>query len=162
MSLFLGYTTNFLFKAQTPFDKASLNAELKKENITTNQATIDFIEENIELGTITHYINLKNFVVFLVTFDLFIICAFGFIHTLIDKVFIKKYYEGPDWQIALRRGMIIAIALDSLVLLRLFAGLTWFTFIPIVLLSILIEYYLTARKIKPTDENVESPNSSSD
>jgi len=147
LAFFFAYISSFLIRTQTPWNKGKLNEELAGEGIVSNEKAIDYIDETIELGLVWDYINIRSFLLLSITIGLVISCAFGSVHSFIDKLFFKKFYEEADWKLAFRRGSEISLLIFSLVILRLMAGLTIFTVIPVFLLFIIIEYYLTSVSI---------------
>lgn len=149
LGFFFIYVSSFLIRTQTPWDKEGLNTELEAQEIESNEETIEYINETIELGLIWDYINLKSFVIVSLSIGLAVGCIFASIHTFIDKLFFKKFYEETEWLIAFRRGIELSLILLSFVILRLMSGLTIFTAIPIVFIIILIEYYITGFRKKP-------------
>jgi|GEM_PF-2114136 len=149
LAFFFAYISSFLVRTQSPWDKEKLNADFEAAEIETNDQAMEFVKENLELGLIFDYLNLQKFLLVSVFIGLTISCGFSSIHVLIDKLLFRKFYEDPNWKAGLRRGGAISLALFLLVVLRLMAGLTLFTAIPLILLVGVVEYALTLRGAKP-------------
>ncbi len=153
LALLFGYLTNYIWHTQTPFQKDRLTQDFLIEEIVTNEQAILFIQENVELGTIYHYLNIKNLIVLFVFASLSLGSFIIFTHTLIDKLFFKKYYEEANMKIALRRAVMLIALVGILAVLRLIAGLTWFTFIPLFCLFCLIEYFFVSSDVPEREED---------
>lgn len=145
LTIFFSQVTLFLFQNQSPWNKDKLNADLEDRQIETNEQTIEYIRENLELGIVLDYVNLQNLVTLFIFLVTTIACMFACAHTFIDKLFFKKFYQEPDWRPALRRGIVVSLCIISLVTLRLIAGLTYFIAIPLIALFVIIEYLMTQK-----------------
>lgn len=147
LALLFGYIANYVWHTQSPILKDKLMQDFEVEEIVTNEQAVYFVQDNVDLGTIYDYLNLKNLTVLILFVSLSVGSAVLFIHTLIDKLFFKKYYEEANLKVALRRALLLIIFLIFIVVLRIIAGLTWFTFVPTVILLLLIEYFFVTRSL---------------
>lgn len=145
LTIFFLQVSFFLLNNHTPWDKEKLNRDLQSSHIETNTQTIKFISDSMDRGEILFYLNTSNFIVFIFFFSLMIIAAITSMHTFLDKLFFKKFYEEPDWKLGIRRGVIFSITVVMIILLRLLAFASIFTVVPLILLSILGEYVFTSR-----------------
>lgn len=157
LALFSFYIANFLYRNQSPWNKVKINQELATESVKTNTDAIRHIQDIQDVGLIWDYINLRSFLLLFVFVDAGVACAFGSVHSFADKLFFKKFYEEPDWKIALRRGLEVAIFLNLLVVLRLSASLSVFTAVPLFLVTCGIEYIITGKTTVKTTGKTPKP-----
>jgi hypothetical protein len=145
LALFSLYIGNFLYRNQSPWNKGKINEELAAENIKTNSEAIRYITDIQDLGLVWDYINIRSFLLLFFFIDTGIVCGFASFHTLFDKLFFKKFYEEANWQVAVRRGVELAILVSLFVVLRLSASFSVFTAIPILLIIVGLEYVISGR-----------------
>lgn len=153
--LVFAYISNFSVRNISPWDKDKLNEDFVEAGIETNQEAQDYVQENLELGLIFDYINTQNFLLMIVSLTLTLSFGVAVVHNIIDKLFYKKFYEEPNWQVSIRRGAEVGLLMIALIFLKLIAGLTVFTAIPVVFLFGVVEYYCIqrGRVVGHDDEN---------
>ena len=157
LTVFFGFVFLFLLDNQSPLDTEALMFDLAGEKIDTQTATIDYINESIELGILSEYVNYQNLVLVGVFFSATIFSFLSSLQILIDKFFFRKFYESPRYMIAYRRaGSIIAVT-NGLILLRIFLGFDPVIAITIVVLFGVIELFMTfGVKREEVDNNMGS------
>jgi hypothetical protein len=139
--IFLFWTTN---QTLTPWNLEEVEKAKTQFSLETAEQFDAFVEDSIQLGLITQLMNLNNIVVWLVLLGAAVVSGFMSVHLFIDKMFFKRFFEQPDLWLAARRGVIIYLAMVSLVILRLIAALFWYNALSVVLLALLIELGITS------------------
>lgn len=147
LTLIFGYISNYLIISQSPWDKQKLSQDLELEEIVTNDSAVNYIEETIDLGLVWDYIDLQSLAI--VSAFVFLTGVFGFstVHTFIDKLFFKKFFEMANWKNALRRGILLFLLIYVLIIFRLIGTLIWYVVLPLVVLFIAVEYSITMQAI---------------
>ncbi|MEI6462939.1 MAG: hypothetical protein WCO33_04735 [bacterium] len=78
----------------------------------------------------------------------------GLIHSIVDKLFILKFYQKPRIFLGLRRGILIATTVVVILNMKLFGFVEWYYFGLVATLGLLIEILLSSIKKK---ESLEKP-----
>lgn len=129
-------------------DWAKLNPVLEEQNITTQAATVKFVQRYYERGLLTEYYHPKGVMLFLLAL---FVAAFGAVaaaHALIDKLLWKKFYEQPEVWKATRRGILVAGVVAALGYLALYNLLEIGLVILPLLLAICLELlFSTGRRV---------------
>ena len=109
-----------------------------------------FLNESFQLAEGDQYINATNLALVIIFASASIISFVASIHSIIDKLFFKKFYENPNYFVAIRRGLIFDLMFVSVIVLRLLGLLELVTAISAIFLLVLIELTFTSysRKTK--------------
>lgn len=143
LAFVFGYIAQYLYVSQSPWDKEKLIADFAQEEIEAQEDAINYLEEAIDLGLVTKYINFVNLTLLVVFGGLSLGCVIVFFHMLIDKLFFKKFFQDPDMRTAIRRSGLIIVFLILLIILRLFALLDIYTALIFFGVIVFIEYSLS-------------------
>lgn len=84
-------------------------------------------------------LNISSFAIVTVVFLALVASLFTFFHLILDKLFFRKFYEGPKIFMAVRRGILLGIMLSGLAWVRVFGYWEWHITLVIVALVILFE-----------------------
>ena len=122
LTVFFGFVFLFLLDNQPPLDTERLMADLESEGIYTQTGTIQYIEESINLGILSEYVDYKSLLLVGIFFSAAVFSILSSVQILIDKLFFKKFYENPRYPVAYRRAGLVVAGIDSLVLLRIMLG----------------------------------------
>lgn len=81
----------------------------------------------------------------------------GLLHSIVDKLFVLKFYQKPRIFLGARRGILLSTILVTIVNMKLFGFVEWYYFGLVATLGILIEILLSSikRKEKVKDEKLE-------
>lgn len=135
--------TVYVINTQSPWDLRQVDAALERYSITTGEDFSLFVDESIELGLIWTLLDEKNVAVMLLMAGGAVVCLFASVHMMLDKLFIKKFYEQPDMRYAVRRGLFLYLFLVGMLLLRFIGGLVWYNSLAILVFLIVLEYAFT-------------------
>ncbi|MCA9383614.1 hypothetical protein KC909_04560 [Candidatus Dojkabacteria bacterium] len=126
----------------SPWDQQAVDRVIEQYNLTTGTEFTELIDELLELGLISEILSLRNVAIWLTIAGAAFVSLFVSIHSFIDKLFIRKFYEEPNIYKALRRGVIFYLIITAILGLRLFAGLVWYNALSILVLGIGVELIL--------------------
>ncbi|MDD3648295.1 MAG: hypothetical protein PHS44_07420 [Candidatus Dojkabacteria bacterium] len=84
-------------------------------------------------------LSLRNFTIVTILFITVVASMFTFIHLVVDKIFFRKFYEGPKVFVGLRRGVLLGILLSGLAWARVFGYWEWHIILVVVALVFLFE-----------------------
>ncbi len=138
-----GYIAQYLFVSTSPWDKEKLIADFGRDEVVSQDQAIVFLDDAIELGLVSKYLNFINLGLLLLFSSLSVGCVIVFVHLVIDKLFFKKFYEEPNLKQALRRAALANLFIVLLILLRLFALLDIYTGLIFLAIVIFVEYSLS-------------------
>ena len=141
LTVFFGFVFLFLLDNQPPLDTERLMADLESEGIYTQTGTIQYIEESINLGILSEYVDYKSLLLVGIFFSAAVFSILSSVQILIDKLFFKKFYENPRYPVAYRRAGLVVAGIDSLVLLRIMLGNDLVIAVTIIFLLVVIEMF---------------------
>ncbi|KXK26901.1 MAG: hypothetical protein TR69_WS6001000924 [candidate division WS6 bacterium OLB20] len=130
----------YVVNTQSPWDLQQVDGVLERYSITTNEEFSAFIDDSVRLGQIWTLIDEKNLSVMLLMLGGGVICIVAGVHMVLDKLFVKRFYEKPDMRYAVRRGVLLYLFLVGLLLLKFIGGLLWYNALAILVLVIAVEY----------------------
>lgn len=139
--IFFGIFNYFLTNLEV-IDPAGIEMVQEQYSVTTNAEFLDLFEELRGTGLVYNILNKDNFYGMLIMFSLFVLSTFASLHLFIDKIFFKRFYEQPNLIIALRRGVMLGMFLDLLILMRLWAFWEIWTVILAVIIFGFIEFVI--------------------
>lgn len=142
LSVSLFALTAYLLTILNPFDEAAISELISSQSIKSSTEFIELIKELIAKGLVTDYLNFKNILIISATGLAAIICLFFVIHLIVDKLFIKKFYEQPSMFNAGRRGVMVALAIAGIVISKVYGG-EWYYALIWGALVLVIELLLT-------------------
>ncbi|MBN1331548.1 hypothetical protein JW978_01525 [Candidatus Dojkabacteria bacterium] len=155
LTVFFGFVFFFLLDNQPPLDFEKLSEGLASEEIDTQTGTIAYINESIELGILSDYINYPNLMLVGAFFSAAIFSGLSTFQIMVDKMFFRKFYESPRYLVAYRRSGLVVALIDSLILLRVFLGFDLAIAGTIILLFVIIEGFLSFGTRKQKTEEVQ-------
>jgi hypothetical protein len=160
--MLLVYAFNFM--SLINWDKVDEHYHVDKN--TTQSYLEGELELVYESGLILDYLNVRALVIFIVGMYITVLGAITFIHTGIDKLFMKKFYQEPELKVAIRRGALWGAYLPIILLFLLFNFDTAGLLIMITLVFVFIEViasFLMGKEVKepkaPDIENATEKNS---
>lgn len=131
----------------SPFNIEKLQELIETNQIPENDPELfeQTINTLIKTGQIETYLNTSSIIIFATTISvgLFMI-VFG-IHTIIDKLFARQFFEKADYKIAARRSFLFTFVIVGTLVLRFFR-VEWnsvFLIIPFALIVELAVIYFT-------------------
>ncbi len=151
----------------SPFEVPKLQEYINTNQIGENdyEEFDKAIDDLIKSGQIEKYLNTSSIVIFLITVSLGLSLFFFGVHTIIDKLFFKKFFEKPNFKVAVRRSVILTGTVIGIMVLR-FYRLEWnsvvlvFPFVLIVELTII--YFSSSSKVEEIDKKEEQIDTESD
>lgn len=151
----------------SPFEVPKLQEYINTNQIGENdyEEFDKAIDDLIKSGQIEKYLNTSSIVIFLITVSLGLSLFFFGVHTIIDKLFFKKFFEKPNFKVAVRRSVILTATVIGIMVLR-FYRLEWnsvvliFPFVLIVELTII--YFSSSSKVEEIDIKEAQIDSESD
>ncbi|MBU0975218.1 MAG: hypothetical protein ABIE03_07470 [Patescibacteria group bacterium] len=84
-------------------------------------------------------LNIRNFAIVTVMFIPVVASIFSLVHLIFDKLFFRKFYEGPKVYVGIRRGVLLGILLSGLAWVRVFGYWEWHILLVIISLVFLFE-----------------------
>lgn len=157
--IFLFFTALLYYVTTTlsPWDQGAVDQIIEQYDLVTGTEFNELIDELLELGLIWEIISIRNVALLVSIGGAAFVSLFVSIHTFIDKLFVRKFFEEPNVYKALRRGVIFYFIITAILALRLFAGLVWYNALSVLILGVGIELIL--EHIFKTDQE---PNTKSD
>jgi len=127
----------------SPWDKGKFNEFTNQYGIKNQTDLLENFNSIVDTGLTLKLISTRNVLIWLVLLAQAIIFGFAAIHTLIDKLFFKKFFEQPSLVIAFRRGFFLYLIFLGILFLRLIGGLYWYNGLAIAALFIGLELAIT-------------------
>ncbi len=155
ISLVLIYLAIFFVKNQSPFDKGRLMADLSQYSIETNRDTLKYLSKSYELGLLVDYIDWKNFLTTLFLISLSVIFSIATLHSFIDKLFFKKFYQVPNLFLSFLRGIELTTLGIIILILKLTATFDIIIIIPVVVLLLLIDHLIVSLRQNSKDNIIK-------
>ena len=149
VSIFFGSVFAYVLNNVSPWKADAIQNAITRYDLKTEAGFDVFLLQALNLGLIWGLLNLRNLAIFLFCLGGFVIFAFASVHMFIEKLFVSKFYEQPDWKVAVRRGSITYLTLVGLILLNFFGGLLWYNALAVIILGLALEllfFNLTRRK----------------
>jgi hypothetical protein len=151
----------------SPFEVSKLQSLIDTNQIGENdyEQFEESIDDLIKSGQIDTYLNTSSIVIFLITLSLGLFMFFFGVHTILDKLFFKKFFEKPNYKVALRRSLLFTGTLFGIMVLRYYR-LEWnsvvliFPFILIIELTVI--YFTSSSKSQEIDIQEEKIDTESD
>jgi Ca2+/Na+ antiporter len=151
----------------SPFEVSKLQSLIDTNQIGENDYdTFDeSLDDLIKSGQIDTYLNTSSIVIFLITISLGLAMFFFGVHTILDKLLFKKFFEKPNYKVALRRSFLLTGTLVGIMVLRYYR-LEWnsvvliFPFVLIVELTVI--YFTSSSKSEEIDKKEEQIDTESD
>ncbi|MFQ5492962.1 MAG: hypothetical protein ACE5DX_02260 [Candidatus Dojkabacteria bacterium] len=136
------FTALFLhvFNNVSPWNTDAVQLAIERYGLETQDNFTEFVDQAMEFGLIWSLIDIKNLLLLLALLGGAVVSGFAVLHLIIDKLFVKKFYEKPNVSVAFRRGVLVYLVIVSLILLRLIAGLFWYNALAVLILAVSIEY----------------------
>ncbi len=134
----------------SPFKVDQLQALINESQIGENDYEVfdNKINELIANGQIELYLESSSVVILLITVALGFALTFFGIHTIIDKLFFKKFFEHANFQVGIRRSLLFTGVIIAAIILR-FYRVEWnmvILLIPLFIVVELIIVYFSADK----------------
>lgn len=111
LAVFLIVISVYLLRTLNPFDTEATREIISAEKIRTVTDFSFLVQELMSKGLIWDYINLRNFLLVTGSISAAYISLFTFIHLILDKLFFRKFYQQASLSMALRRGVLSALAI---------------------------------------------------
>ena len=124
---------------QNPFNQTKLLEFATNKGISTDNAILNAVPYFIDTGLIWDVLEIRIFIAAVVAFFGAIVFLVAGIHLLIDKLFLRKFFEEPAMFSAFRRGFLISMVIIFPIFFRLINGFVWYNFLSVVALAICIE-----------------------
>lgn len=156
VGIFFGFFSRYIL---TSPEISPLNLEMVQQLIIDKNIGPDdakqldsAIQDLISRGLIINYLSPNSF---LLAFSLLasIFCFFICLHLFFDKLFFKNFYENASIFIAVRRGILLCIAIGAVIIFKLYRIETYVLFlVPIVALTIEGIFYFSSRSKEKKQE----------
>lgn len=143
--------TAYLLTILNPFDEAAAATLISSQSIKSSTEFIELVKELTAKGLIFDYLNIKNILIIAATGLSSLICLFFTLHLIVDKLFIKKFYEQPSIFTAARRAVLFALAIAGSIVSRVYGG-EWYYALVWAGLMLVIELLLWKVFQKPAVE----------
>lgn len=152
ISLFCAFLAYYLIRQYSPFDLAKVQDLIEQKQI--EETNVELLNQEFELlkseGLLINYISPIAFAAFLLLTGAVVSAVIAF-HLSIEKLFFRKFFEEPDFKVALRRALIIGLGFAAVIALQVLGYDNQYLIFPVVI-GILIEFgfYVTgqSRKVK--------------
>jgi hypothetical protein len=141
-----------------PLNEAKINELVALHGFTKPEELYAELNNLVVLGVIQEYINLQQVAVVSLLVIFSIMSFFIAAHTFLDKLFFKEFYRKPNLRLAVRRAVLLGIAIGGGLALRLLGLSIWACLAPLLLaftLELLFVSILRARK--PRDPAPDLP-----
>lgn len=145
----------YLVTTLNPFNEEQIAQLVRSENIKVSEEFQEVVTELIDKGLILEFLDVRNVLLLGTTVTLAVLSGFMFVHTVIDKLFFRKFYEQPSLLLAFRRGVLVCLALVSIFIYRLFAA-EWYLTVLTIGLLIIIEVMIGRMAPEPEPEVLEA------
>lgn len=135
----------------SPFKVDELQALINENQIGENDYEIfdNKINELIANGQIELYLESSSIIILLSTTALGFALIFFGIHTIVDKLFFKKFFERANFQVGIRRALLFTGIIIAAIILR-FYRVEWnmvILLIPLFIVFELIIVYFSSDKV---------------
>jgi hypothetical protein len=156
ISLFCAFLAYYLITQYSPFDLQKVQELIQQKQI--EESNIALLNQEFETlkseGLLINYLSPIAIGAFLLLAGGVVSAVIAF-HLSIEKLFFRKFYEEPDFKVALRRALIIGLGFAAIIALQVLGYDNQFLIFPVVI-GILIEFgfYITrqSRKVKLQQE----------
>ena len=101
----------YLVHTLNPFDTEATREIISAEKIRTVTDFGFLVQELMSKGLVWDYINLRNFSLVVGSIAAAYVSLFTFLHLIIDKLFFRKFYQQASLGMAIRRGVLSALAI---------------------------------------------------
>lgn len=125
-----------------PLDTGQIDLLIQSEDIDSKAELSDNIQELVDDGLILEYINVRNVLLVFIAVIQVILFSTALIHMVIERLLVRKFYEGVSLLTALRRGSLIATIFGGLFWLKLIAT-EWYVQVAYALFLLILELIIT-------------------
>jgi hypothetical protein len=132
----------YLLRTLPPLDAQAVRTIVESERIFSEEELLNAIDRLGSMGVLVPYLNWRNVILILTMLGTAIAAGFTFMHLLVNRLMIARFYEQVRPLVAVRRGAFLGFTVVSLILLRLYAA-DWYLFLVIPLFMLLAEMLLT-------------------
>lgn len=147
----------YIVTSLSPWNEQAVNQAVERFGLLTGSEFQEFVKEGIANGSIFYLLNLKNLIAIGIVLLVVIVSGFSAIHLFFDKLFFKKFYENPSIFNPVRRGTILSLLIEGLIVLRLSGSFEIYIVAGCIVLAILIEvlFLVIFKKQKDTEKSEE-------
>lgn len=132
----------YLADVLNPFAVSAVETLATQNGLTNDQEVYQYLVSARERGVITTYLAMDNVIVLVSVFLLAIAGAFTFLHLLVDRLWISKFYRPPRLGLAIRRSSLLVIFIGIAFFYHLLAASVWLTLVTGLLLFV-VELIIT-------------------
>jgi len=94
----------------SPWDKDKFSEFAVQYDIKSQEQLLVNFDSIVDSGLILKLLNTRNILIWAVLYGLALVLGFASLHSFIDKLFFKKFFEEPNLVNAFRRGFFIYLA----------------------------------------------------
>lgn len=140
ISLFCAFLAYYLVTRYSPFDLQKVQQLIEQKQI--EEGDIAMLNQEFETlkseGLLINYISPIALGAFLLLVGGVVSAVLAF-HLTIEKLFFRKFFEEPNFKVALRRALIIGFGFAAIILLQVFGYDNQYLIFPVAI-GILIEF----------------------
>ena len=129
----------YLLDTLSPWNEDAVNFTVERFGLLTGAEFSEFVNEGVETGTVFGLLDLKNVAALGIVGLITVTSGFSTLHTFVDKLFFRKFYERASIFNAVRRGVLLGILVAALIILRLNGSLDPYIMAGIVVFVVLVE-----------------------
>ncbi|HLD03142.1 MAG TPA: hypothetical protein VJC17_00015 [Candidatus Dojkabacteria bacterium] len=146
------FTVIFVYATTTlsPWDKDKFSEFSVQYDIKSQDQLLVNFDSIVNSGLVLKLLHTRNVLIWAVLFGLALVLGFASVHSFIDKLFFRKFFEEPSLVKAFRRGIFIFLAFLGVVFLRLIGGLYWYNAAAIIALFIALELVIRNTQLHRT------------
>lgn len=148
IGIVLGFLTSYFVGNISPFDKNKIESLI--DTMQLQEGDEDKLHAELKRlfdeGMILEYLSTNAYIGFIIFLGS-VFFIFLSIHSSIDKLFFKKFFEKPTYKIAIRRGLELIFILSYIIIGMGILHLPLFSFLAIMLIMIICEVLVTMRKL---------------
>jgi hypothetical protein len=153
ITVFFLFLFSYVLNNVSPWQMDMVQKAIQRYSLKTTDDFNDFIKQSVNLGLIWNLLNIKNLVIFLSALGGVVVSAFATLHMFLEKLFVSKFYEKPDYGVAVRRGIIVYLVLAALIALNFMGGFLWYNALAIIFLGAALEYLFINLKKRELKHN---------
>lgn len=146
----------YLVSILNPFNETLVQELIDSKIINSIGEFNEYVSEMTQQGLLWDLLNVRNVIILGLVIIGAVTGIFTFFHLIIDRLFVKKFYEQPSLVIAVRRGIFLGIFLVGLVVIKLYA-FEWYVFILWGALVLIVELVIwkTFQKVPEPEKGKE-------
>lgn len=151
----------------SPFEVSKLQSVIDTNQIGENDYEVfdEAIDDLIRSGQIDEYLNTSSVFIFLITVSLGLSMFFFGVHTILDKLFFKKFFEKPNYKVAFRRSLLLTGTIVGIMILRYYR-VEWNSVVLIYPFVLIVEltfiYFTSSSKSEEIDKKEDLIDTESD